>query len=193
MLSMKIIAILTLLFLVMFGRGLRAAVVIILVVVPIWLMAEKMNVGSAAPDFWTSTEEREEFSRLPLEKDMVDVRKARKGQKVKRALIEERIKEQVYWALRREKNLSEEEIETLKNDPEELKKRVDNERLRGYLKSAVDLNDLKTADKVEGTDLFSEERTKSFEDTSMDFDEKVDLAIKELEELYRIEEEGEKA
>ncbi len=187
-LFMKLIGVAVLLFLVFFGRGVRAAILVTVMVIPLWLLVEMVNVDSEFADLWQSIEEKEEFSELPLKDDMISLKKARKGQRVKQALIEGRIKEQIYRLIMIDQNLSDEELRDLKKDDEALVERLDNELLREYIRKAIDLNDLKSPGEVDGTTMFSDEGSKRTDQTTKEFEEKIRAAIEELEKAYGIEE-----
>lgn len=185
-LFMKLVAIATVILLTMFARGVGPGIVIIIVIVPFWLLAEKMMSGTDSQSFWKSTEEKEEFSRLPLVDDVKKMRGAKKGQKVKQAILEGRLKKQVYYALKNEYNLSEEEIKILDKDLERITKKVDNEVLIQYIKNARDLNDLKKPKGDDRVDLFSEEGKRDLGSKKVEFEEKIKSAINELERLHYV-------
>jgi len=185
-LFMKLAAIMTVILLTMFGRGIRPGLVVAIFIVPLWILAEKMMIGTDSPSLWKSTEEREEFSRLPLGDDVKKMKGAKKGQKVKQAILEGRLKEQVYYALKNEYNLSEEEIKILDKDLERITQKVDNEILIEYIKNARDLNDLKKPKEKDRVDLFSEGETRDLEGKKVEFEEKIKSAINELERLHYV-------
>ncbi|MFW6048356.1 MAG: hypothetical protein ACOC87_03590 [Candidatus Natronoplasma sp.] len=188
-LFMKLAAMMTVILLTMFARGIRPGIVITILIVPLWLLAEKLMTDTDSPSLWKSIEDREEFSRLPLQGDIDKMKGARKGQKVKQAIFEGRLKEQVYYALKNEYSLSEEEIRNLDEDPEKMIKKVDNENLLEYLKNARNLNDFKKYDGEERVDIFSEGVNRKVYDENIDFEEKIKSAINELERINFVEEE----
>lgn len=188
-LFMKLITIIIVVLLTMFARGIRPGIVITIFVVPLWLVAEKLMSDTNSPSLWKSIEETEEFSRLPLGDDIAKMKGARKGQKVKQAILEGRLKDQVCYTLKNEYSLSEEEIEILDEDPEKMIEKIDNEKLLEYLKNARDLNDLKKYDGEERADIFSEGINRKVYDENIDFEEKIKSAIDELERINFVEEE----
>ncbi len=188
---MKLTAIVILLVSVFFARGVRPGIVITIMIVPLWLFVEKMMSETDSPSLWKSIEEREDFSRLPLADDINKMKGAKKGQKVKQAIIEGRLKDQVYSTLKNEYNLSEEELTILDDDMEKMAQKVDNEVLVEYIKNATDLNDLKRPDGQERLDLFSKEKKRDIKRKNIKFEEKIKSAIAELESIHFVEEEGE--
>ncbi|MEF8874781.1 MAG: hypothetical protein V5A88_08980 [Candidatus Thermoplasmatota archaeon] len=182
-LLVKLFAITILLLLSLWGRGVIAVVVIILIV-PLWLIAEIVMFETSASPFWKSIggreeksiEESEEFPRLPLATDINKMKGAKKGQKVKQAILEGRLKDQVFYTLKNEYNLSEEEIKVLDEDPGSMAEKIDNEKLIEYLKNVRDLDDLKSPDDedIDGKDL--------------DFKDKMRSTVSELENIHYIKE-----
>ncbi|MEF8835471.1 MAG: hypothetical protein V5A76_04885 [Candidatus Thermoplasmatota archaeon] len=185
---MKLTAIAILVLLTFVARGVRPTIIMIILVFPLWWLAEKVMANTDAPSFWKSIEEREDFSRLPLVEDINKMEGAREGQKVKQAILEGRLKDQVYYTLKNEYNLSEEEIKILDEDPDSITKKIDNKELIKYLKHARDLNDLKKPNGGDQFELFSEEKNGDFEGEKIKFEEKIKSAVVELEKIHHIEE-----
>lgn len=176
--AIKLVSIISLIMLALFSRGVRAGLVVIILVVPLWLFVEMVMSDTGPSPFWKSFEKREEFSRLPLENDIDKMKGARKGQKVKQAILEGRLKEQVFYTLKNEYNLSEEEVKVLDEDPVSMADKIDNEELIEYLKNARDLKDFKDPNSG-GRDA----RTLEFED-------KMKSAVSELERIHYVKESG---
>ncbi|MBS3781915.1 MAG: hypothetical protein KGY66_05095 [Candidatus Thermoplasmatota archaeon] len=187
LLFMKLVTIMIVILLTMFARGIRPSIVITILIIPLWLLAEKVMTDTSSPSFWKSIEKREYFSRLPLADDVNKMKGAKKGQKVKQAILEGRLKDQVYYTLKNEYNLSEEETETLADDPESMIEKIDNEKLIEYLKSARDLNDLKKPDGQDQVELFSEKDDEDSGSKDDKFEEKIRSAIAELEKIHYVE------
>jgi len=188
-LFMKLAAIMTVIMLTMFARGIRPGIFITILILPLWLLTEKLMTDTEYPSLWKSTEEKDEFSRLPLANDVKKMKGAKGGQKVKQAILEGRLKKQVYYALKNEYNLSEEEMKILDEDLEKITEKVDNEVLLEYIKKARDLNDLKKPKEKDRVDLFSEEETRDLEGKNLEFEEKIESAINELERIHYVGEE----
>jgi len=186
---MKLATITIFILLTLFARGIRPGIFMIILIIPLWLLAEKVMRDTDSPSLWKSIEKRGEFSRLPLDDDIKKMKIAKKGQKVKQAILEGRLKDQVYYTLKNEYNLTEEEIETLSEDPESMTHKIDNEKLIEYLKNARDLNELKKYDGEERVDLFSEGINREVDGENIDFEKKIKSAISELERLNFVEEE----
>lgn len=183
---MKLTAIAILILLTFIARGVRPTITIIILVFPLWFLAEKVMTNTTNPSLWKSVEEKEEFSRLPLKEDIDKMDGAKKGQKVKQAILEGRIKDQVYYALKNEYNLSEEEIKKLDEDPGYMEERIDNKELIEYLKNSRDLNDLKKPNGKDEADLFDEEDKRGSKDERIEFEEKIKSAIDELESIHYV-------
>ncbi len=188
-LFMKVAAITTIILLTLFARGFRPGMVIVFIIIPLWLLTEKVIDKTESPSLWKSAEKKEEFSRLPLNDDIKKMKGARKGQKVKQAILEGRIKDQVFHTLKNEYNLSEKEIKILDEDPDIFSEKIDNEKLMDYIKNARDLNDMKKPDGVDESDLFSDEETSRSELEELGFEEKISSAISELEKIHYVDEE----
>ncbi len=186
---MKLATITIFILLTLFARGIRPGIFMIILIIPLWLLAEKVMRDTDSPSLWKIIEKRGEFSRLPLDDDIKKMKIAKKGQKVKQAILEGRLKDQVYYTLKNEYNLTEEEIETLSEDPESMTHKIDNEKLIEYLKNARDLNELKKYDGEERVDLFSEGINREVDGENIDFEKKIKSAISELERLNFVEEE----
>ncbi|MFP4001040.1 MAG: hypothetical protein ACLFSM_02710 [Thermoplasmata archaeon] len=187
-LFMKLIAVATAILMTLFVRGLYPGLAMAIVIVPLWLLAEKMMDNTYSPSFWKSIEKREDFSRLPLAEDINKMKRAKKGQKVKQAILEGRLKEQVYYTLKNEYNLSEEEIEMLAEDPNSMIGKIDNKKLLEYLESARDLNDFKKPDGEDQVEIFSEGKNKNVDVKNDKFEEKIRSVIGELEEIHDVKE-----
>lgn len=183
---MKLTAIVILILLTFIARGVRPTITMIILVFPLWFLAEKVMTNTTNPSPWKSVEEKEEFSRLPLKEDIDKMDGAKKGQKVKQAILEGRIKDQVYYALKNEYNLSEEEIKKLDEDPGYMEERIDNKELIEYLKNSRDLNDLKKPNGKDEGDLFDEEDKRGSKDERIEFEEKIKSAIDELESIHYV-------
>jgi len=175
-LLVKIFGITVLILLALWGRGVSPALVVIIFVIPLWLIAERVMFGTSPSSLWKSIEEREDFSRLPLQSDVDKVKGAKKGQKVKQAILEGRVKDQVFYTLKNEYNLSDEEINDLDKDPESMADRIDNENLLEYLKHAKDLNDIKKPKDLD----------KKEEGEDLDFENKMESAVSELESIHYV-------
>lgn len=185
-LFMKLAAIMTVTLLTMFARGIRPGIVIAILIFPLWLLAEKLMMDTDSSSLWKIIEEKEDFSRLPLVEDVNKMKGAKKGQKVKQAILEGRLKEQVYYALKNEYNLSQEEIKILDEDLENITEKVDNEVLLEYIKNARDLNDLKKPDGEDQVNLFSKEKKRDLKGKKVEFEEKIESAIDELEKIHYV-------
>ncbi len=191
-LFMKLSAIVTGVFLTMIARGIKPGIVVIILIIPLWLLAEKLMANTGSRTFWKRIEEREEFSRLPLSSDVDKMKGARKGQKAKQAILEGRLKDQVIYTLKDEYNLSGEELKDLEKDPTSMMERIDNEDLIKYLKNARDLNELKKPNGKDQVDLFSDEEDseehKELDEEDLEFENKIRSAIGELEDIHYVEE-----
>jgi len=185
-LFMKLTAIITTILLTLFARGISPALVMGILIVPIWLLAERLMANTNSPSFWKSIEEREDFSRLPLADDIDKMKGAKDGQKVKQAIFEGRIKDQVYYTLKNEYNLSKEEIKILAENPESLTQKIDNKKLLEYLKNARDLNDLKKPDSKDQIELFSDDKDRESDSKNLEFEDKITSAINELERIHYV-------
>ncbi|GEM_PF-2850133 len=185
-LFMKLVAIMIVILLTMFVRGTRPGIVIAITIIPLWLLAEKLMTDTESPSLWKSDEEKEEFSRLPLVDDVKKMRGAKKGQKVKQAILEGRLKDQVCYTLKNEYNLSREEIEILAENPESMSQKIDNEKLLNYLKNARDLNDLKKPEGEDQVELFSDEVESESDSKKIEFEDKIKSAINELERMHYV-------
>lgn len=178
-LLIKVFAIMVLILLALWGRGDIVALVVIVLIVPLWLIAEVVMFDTSASSLWRSIEKREDFSRLPLSSDINKMRGAKKGQKIKQAILEGRLKDQVFYTLKKEYNLSEEEINDLDEDPESMADRIDNEVLIEYIKNARDLDDFKRPKDVD----------KDVDGENVDFESKMESAVSELESIHYVDEE----
>lgn len=189
MMFMKLTTITVLVLLALFARGVKPTIIIIIFIFPLWLLAEKVMADTTSNSLWKSIEEREDFSRLPLAEDINKMKGAKKGQKVKQAILEGRIKDQVYYTLKNEYNLSEEDIDILADDPNSMIHKIDNKKLIEYLNRARDLNDLKKPDGEDQMDLFSEEEKEPSSGKNDKFEAKIGSALAELEKIHYVEEE----
>lgn len=182
----KIVLISLIIVLSLFGRGgsARAAIVVASTVIPMWLLVEKINGDSESIKFWKSKKSRESFQQLPLEEDIRRMAEARRGQQVQQAMLESRLKDQIYHTLKEEYNYSEKKIEELKETSEF--EELPNQKLAKFLKVAKDLNELKKPDKE--NDLFID-KVKSAKKEDLSFEEKVLMAVEELEDIYDLREE----
>lgn len=187
-LFMKLTVVTTIVLLTLFARGFRPGILIFMLIIPFWLLAEKVMSNTNSPSLWKSIEKRENFSRLPLAEDINKMKAARKGQEVKQAILEGRLKEQVYKTLKNEYNISNKEISNSEENLEEISKKINNEKLIEYLRNAKDLNDLKKPDSEEQNQLFSDVSNSESNSKKPEFEEKIESAINELERIHHIEE-----
>ncbi len=187
---MKLTTIVIVILLAFFIRGLGPGIVITSLLIFLWLLVERVMAETESPSHWRSNEKREDFSRLPLGSDINKMKGAKKGQKVKQAILEGRLKEQVYNVLKNDYNLSEEEIEDLEENLDDAEEKIDNEALIEYLKNSRDLNDLKTSKGEDLHDIFSGERKSSSDGKKLDFEEKIEPVVEELEKIYHTGKEG---
>ncbi len=181
---MKLTTLVIIILLIIFTRGVRPALVIITFIIPLWLLVEKIMNDTNSLSTWKSIEKKEDFSRLPLASDIRKMKGAKKGQKVKQAILEGRLKDQVYHVLKNDYHLSVEEIRDLEENLDEKREKIDNEVLIRYLKNSRDLNDLKRPDGEDQHELFSESEKKELDDKKFDFEEKIEPVVEELERIY---------
>ena len=184
---MKLTAVMTIVLLTLFARGITPALVIVITIFPLWLLAEKVMSNTHSHSLWKSTEKREDFSRLPLADDINKMKGARKGQKVKQAILEGRLKDQVYYTLKNEHNLSQKEIEILHEDPKSMIEKIDNQKLLEYLNNARDLNDLKKPDGKDDIELFSDRGNNEKNSKKLEFEDKIKSAINGLENIHNVD------
>jgi len=183
---MKLNVLMIAFFLTLFARGVSGALTMGILMFPLWWLAEKIMSNTESSPFWKSIDKRDDFSRLPLQDDIDKIKGAKKGQKVKQAILEGRLKEQVYYTLKNEYNLSKEEIKVLAEDPESMTEKIDNEKLIEYLKNARDLNDLKKPSGEDQIELFSDGTDDKLESKKPKFEEKIKSAIEELERIQNV-------
>ncbi len=183
---MKMTTILISFLLIFYARGMTPALVLIILTVPLWLLTEKIVSDTASLSLWRYIEDKEDFSRLPLADDIKKMKGAKEGQKVKQAILEGRLKDQVSYTLKDEYNLSEKEIEILYEDPESMEDKVDNKKLLEFLKKARDLNDLKKPDGEDQIDLFSDGKDYGSRGKKREFEERITSAVEEIEKIQNL-------
>lgn len=103
----------------LFTKGIRGMLAMSIIIVGSYIVIKKASSRSRPSSSW-SRREFEHDGKLPLKKTSKILSKASRGSTVSRALLEERIREEILRKLRREKNLSEDDIEELIEQPEEL-------------------------------------------------------------------------
>ncbi len=125
-------------------RSRWAGVSVAILIIPLWLFCEKLYRESSSVTTWEEEEKKEKNENLPLRDDVQSLQRAEEGNFVKQALFEERIKDQIIFILKREHNLSERDIEVLKDTPEKGFKKIKmiDDNIKDFLIRAKELDDV---------------------------------------------------
>ncbi len=169
------------------ARGIKAGLAIGIFCFPLWLLLESVNSKSSKTNYWVSKERKKHRSQLPLERDIKHIKKAMKNQDVNKAIIEGRLKEQIYKTLKNEYDLSDDQIETLKNNPEGLKEIDIEDDLLTFLKTAKDLDDLTSEKKRRDVYSRSDELHNSSSYDEVEFKKKIETVLEKLLEIHNLE------
>ncbi len=169
------------------ARSIEAGLAIGVFIFPFWILLEWFYSKSSSANYWMSQEKKRQRSEMPLKKAVEHITKGKENKEINQAIIEGRIKEQVYATLKDRYGFSEEDFRSLDSDPDSLEDKVPNENLRKFLKHAKDLKDLTDgSNQRRPTTVDNEFDTSSSED-EIDFEKRIRLAIDELADIYDIE------
>ncbi len=166
-------------------KGVRAAMVMTALLIPLFLLSIIVGKNKELQDIWETSTKKENFSRLPLKEDVHSIRNARKGSKVKQALIEERLRDEIFYTLKNKNELTEEEIKEIKNDPKKVDEFIENDTFRRYLLNMKSLADFKTIQKGKKGDPFTKKIQRIGSNNDIDFEEKVKETMNELEKINK--------
>ncbi len=180
---MKLVTITIFVIITLAIKGVMAAIVMAALLIPFFFLSKILQGDNSSLKFWSSSFEKENFSNMPLRQDTHLVRKAKKGSKVKQALIEERLRDEILYTLKNENELTDEQTEKLRTDRGDLNELIDNEKFLRYLRDMKCVDDIKSDHAGKENDLFCDDGQKTEKRRDIDFEQKVKEAIEELEKV----------